>query len=293
MTMEETDMLTEEKHSKAVTAILSAAVFTSVFLPLSLYGIAHEKMETDTLSQKEPEVTTGPKVKDEIKKTYSKPSPDLESGRKLYIRSCAVCHGKNGDGKGPISRHLNPPPKNFTDGVYKFRTTVSGNLPTDEDLFRVISNGLGGAYGMPGWDGLSQDERWQLVYYIKSFSDDFKEEGPEPPVELGPVPELSDKTLAQGKKLFIELGCVDCHGYSGKGDGKAAPTLKDKRGKRAFAYDMSHGYKMKSKRTMENIGKIIITGLDGTPMASYDGAVSGEDLWYLVQYVKSLALDEK
>ena len=66
-----------------------------------------------------------------------------------------------------------PRPRNFTGGLYKIRTTASGQLPTDADLQRAIDQGLPGS-AMPGWRGrLSDTERRNVVAYIKSFSSFF------------------------------------------------------------------------------------------------------------------------
>ncbi len=63
-----------------------------------------------------------------------------------------------------------PPPRDFVSAQYKFRTTASGQLPTDEDIFRTISRGATGT-GMPPWQYLLDDnDRWALVDYVKTFS---------------------------------------------------------------------------------------------------------------------------
>src|SRR5437660_9962329 len=66
-----------------------------------------------------------------------------------------------------------PRPRNFTVGLYKIRTTASGQLPTDADLLRAIDEGLAGS-AMPGWKGrVSQPERRDVRAYIKTFSSFF------------------------------------------------------------------------------------------------------------------------
>jgi len=66
----------------------------------------------------------------------------LERGRKIYFRACASCHGIRGDGSGPAARGFDPAPRNFRRGVYKFRTTISGALPLDEDLEHTVREGV-------------------------------------------------------------------------------------------------------------------------------------------------------
>jgi cytochrome c oxidase cbb3-type subunit I/II len=99
----------------------------------------------------------------------------LEQGRATYFGRCSFCHGLLGDGEGPAAKYLDPRPRDFTLGTFKFRTTQSGELPTNEDLFRTVSRGLPGT-GMQGFDsdliknGLSEDERWAVISYIKTFA---------------------------------------------------------------------------------------------------------------------------
>ena len=75
---------------------------------------------------------------------------------------CQHCHGASGDGKGVSTEVVYPKPRDFTSGIYKFRTrheTVNGNkMPGDEDIFRSINDGLHGT-SMPGWSGFYSKSR--------------------------------------------------------------------------------------------------------------------------------------
>ena len=70
--------------------------------------------------------------------------PDLgteaqrESGKALYTKYCAQCHGENGDGEGYATVHLLPKPRDFTTGKFKIRSTPTGALPTHQDLVNII-----------------------------------------------------------------------------------------------------------------------------------------------------------
>src|SRR5438034_5757156 len=98
---------------------------------------------------------------------------DTTAGRVVYVKWCAGCHGDGGAGDGPAAAYMLPRPRNFTGGLYKIRTTASGQLPTDADLLRAIDEGLPGS-AMPGWKGrLSNAERRNVVAYIKTFSSFF------------------------------------------------------------------------------------------------------------------------
>src|SRR5687768_16915035 len=77
-------------------------------------------------------------------------SAAVAQGREIYQARCASCHGEKGDGQGPVARYLWPRPRDLTAASYLLRTTASGELPTDEDLFRTITLGMSGT-AMPAW----------------------------------------------------------------------------------------------------------------------------------------------
>ena len=96
---------------------------------------------------------------------------DVEQGEQIYFRRCVLCHGDEGDGLGPAAERLNPSPRDFTAGTYKIKTTGFEDIvPNDEDIFRMIRDGMPGT-AMPEWaDLLSEQEMWDLVAYIKIFA---------------------------------------------------------------------------------------------------------------------------
>jgi len=92
---------------------------------------------------------------------------DAKKGAKHYEMICAACHGAEGNGKGPASGALKPPPRDFTDA--ELMETLS-----DEHLIEVISKG-GAAVGrsplMPPWEGaLKAKEIRDVAAYIRSFA---------------------------------------------------------------------------------------------------------------------------
>src|SRR2546427_6462188 len=64
---------------------------------------------------------------------------DTTAGKSVYVKWCAGCHGDGGAGDGAAAASMLPRPRNFTSGLYKIRTTASGQLPTDADLERARS----------------------------------------------------------------------------------------------------------------------------------------------------------
>lgn len=93
-------------------------------------------------------------------------------GKKTYDVLCMVCHGVTGGGDGPASAAIDPPPRNFTLGEFKFDADKDGVTGTDEDLFTVIKKG-GAAFGgnpvMVPWTHLSDGEVTNLIAYIRTL----------------------------------------------------------------------------------------------------------------------------
>lgn len=215
-----------------------------------------------------------------------RPAVDVERGRQLYVGRCAVCHGANGDGRGPVASTMNPPPRDLTKGEFRVRSTRPGDPPTDDDLFQTISRGLDGT-AMPSWAGLSERDRWALVDVVKSFSRRF--DGARPvALAVTETPDLSGAAVTRGRTSFRRFGCVDCHGEGGRGDGPAAHKLVDTSGRPIRPYDMTTG-RPKRGNAAADLFLVVRSGIEGTPMPGYAAAVSAEDTWDLVAYVRSLA----
>lgn len=87
----------------------------------------------------------------------------------LYRRHCVQCHGVTGDGKGPTSEFLNPYPRDFRLGKFKFKSTPLRRPPTDEDLTSTIRYGISGT-AMPAFRNLGPREVASLVDYVKYLS---------------------------------------------------------------------------------------------------------------------------
>lgn len=91
-----------------------------------------------------------------------------ERGEKhgLYRRHCAHCHGISGGGDGPTASILNPYPRDYRPGVYKFKSTFNPMEPTDEDLHHTLMVGIPGT-AMPSFSVLPPDEVASLLEYVK------------------------------------------------------------------------------------------------------------------------------
>ncbi|NIW75637.1 MAG: c-type cytochrome, partial [Gemmatimonadetes bacterium] len=90
----------------------------------------------------------------------------LQRGREVYDKYCVGCHGENGQGDGPAAVRLITQPRDFTSGVYKFRSTDSGSLPMEADLYRTITRGLSGV-SMPGFPLMPHRDKLAVIEYIK------------------------------------------------------------------------------------------------------------------------------
>jgi cytochrome c oxidase cbb3-type subunit I/II len=223
----------------------------------------------------------------------------IAHGQNVYERRCVGCHGVQGDGNGLAATfHYRVRPRDFTHGAYKFRDTPSGSLPTDGDLMRVITRGVRGT-GMPSWHDLPEKDRLAVIQYVKyelavDRSDPafpyavFEEEVPEPPIHIGAAPTPSENLIARGRVMWREAQCWECHGDDGRGDGPRAAELEDDFGFPIPAADLTRG-QFKSGAGVTDIFRTMTTGLNGTPMPSYDDSLTPEDRWALSYFVLSLS----
>lgn len=221
--------------------------------------------------------------------------PDLgteaqrESGKALYLKYCAQCHGEKGDGEGYATPHLLPAPRNFTTGKFKVRTTPTGALPTHQDLVSIIRRGMPYT-SMPAWPNLADQDLSNLAYFIKSFSTDFANPEIVPQaVPLPSAPSATKESVELGKKLYEETGCVKCHGTLGRGDGPSAPTLKDDWGHAIRAADLAQSWTFRGGSSREDIFRTMTTGFNGTPMPGFLDALTPEQRWAITDFIVSLS----
>lgn len=226
--------------------------------------------------------------------TYSSAKPgDAEQGEQIYSRRCVLCHGDEGDGLGPAAERLNPPPRDFTAGAYKFKTTGFDDMvPNDEDIYRMIRDGMPGS-AMPEWgDVLSEQEIWDLIAYVKTFAG-YDEEEPGEQVEYGEQIASSPESIAKGKLLYHDQDrCSECHGQDGKGN--AVKRLKDDNGDRTWPRNQTKPWTFRASNDPKDIFTRITTGIPGTQMTSFakpssKKRLSIEERWHIANYVQSLA----
>lgn len=92
----------------------------------------------------------------------------IEAGMETYATLCVSCHGPEGKGDGEAGEALDPKPANLADGM------MMGELSDGYLYWRVSKGGVMEPFNsvMPAWEStLSENERWQLISYIRTLSD--------------------------------------------------------------------------------------------------------------------------
>ncbi len=246
-----------------------------------------------------------------------------DEGRRAYEVYCAGCHGDTGDGQGPAARFIRPRPRNFRHANFKSSSTRSGQLPTDEDLSRTITEGLKGT-AMPGWKFLTPRTVAALITYIKNFSPRWSRKDPAPviPQDHDPFRELTDKSgpIARGEAVYYGYAtCWTCHPsyvdtdtinrYLVAMENPARDAFReelpqsvgqpDAEGEVVFAPDFRRDV-VRSGADVNDLYRSIAAGITGTAMPTWIDSmdvprergggplVQPQDIWAMAYYVQSL-----
>jgi cytochrome c oxidase cbb3-type subunit 2 len=224
---------------------------------------------------------------------------DSKRALELYARHCAVCHGDDGRGDGSAAYLLNPRPRDFGRGEFRLITTTNG-APTDEDLLRVITNGMPGS-AMPPWDRLPESDRRLLVRVVKDLwikalrkayeGDEDAEEyirqdttpGTAVSYEGEGEPDLS--RIALGRIVYFQA-CASCHGLDGRGD--STKELLDSQKNPAPARDFTKGI-FKGGSEARQVYARLRAGMKGTAMPTFEESMlSQKEAWAVVHFVRTL-----
>ncbi len=213
----------------------------------------------------------------------------VEAGKKVYEKYCVGCHGERGDGKGRGTKLLVVKPRDFTTGIYKFKSTLGDSLPTDEDLMRTLVRGLPGS-SMPSYRLLSEVERQSVIAYIKTFSPRWQKERPPSPVTIPSTPSYvgSTSSVEKGRAIYTgKGGCTVCHGEKGDGKGPLWNSLKDNWGNPVKPANLERGV-FRAGNSPQDLFRTLKVGVAGTPMPGFGGTLTDEEIWHLVSYILSL-----
>ena len=138
--------------------MLKPPVTVSVLLALLAFGSAAQQNQT---APPKPSFDSIPV--DAVKKTNPVPATpeSLARGKRQYGFDCAMCHGKDGDGRGDVAADLKLKMRDYTDpATLKDRT--------DGELFHIITNGKDQM--PPEGNRVKPDEIWDMVNYVRSFA---------------------------------------------------------------------------------------------------------------------------
>jgi len=190
---------------------------------------------------------------------------------------------------------LKPPPRNFGRGIFKYRSTPAGHLPTDADLERTVRGGLAGT-AMPVFGNLSDREIKSVIDYVKSFSPRWQNPTNYAPALILPaLPgwfEDAARVRAQAEKgrALFQAACAACHGTDGSGRDAAAKELEDSWGQPVTPTDLRQST-LRSGRNLDAIFRVLLTGIEGTPMPSFAESMKEEQRWELVAFIAQLRRD--
>jgi mono/diheme cytochrome c family protein len=120
------------------------------------------------------------------------------------------------DADGPAAPSMIPRPRDFTQGFFKYKSTIRAEPPTDADLHRVVEQGLQ-ASAMPSFrDLLSDAEIRAVVDEVKRLAGISASVSP---VAIAPRMPPDDASIGRGRALYVRLECGGCHGPDGRKTG--------------------------------------------------------------------------
>jgi len=220
----------------------------------------------------------------------------LNRGRRSYNTYCRACHGPEGDGLGPLGHQQRPRARDLRAGIIKFAGVASGSLPRDQDLARVIKEGLTGT-AMLAWD-VPPDEIDAVVQFIKSFSPRWQREAAGPAIARAADPWGGDANAAakRGEEVYHALAqCISCHPAElprerlppGVRADVDEPRVTESSFGALAAPDLARAT-LRTGDTPAALYQVIAAGIGGTAMPTWKGALPERDLWALVHYIRRL-----
>ena len=206
---------------------------------------------------------------------YNQREVMLHRGKEIYNLYCVGCHGVYGDGEGTAAVRLQTKPRDFTSGIYKFRSTDSSSLPMESDLHRTISRGLA-TVSMPEFALMPEPDKAAVIEYIKAFYPKWDEEAAtrvKIHVPVAPVDMRDADRISRGRVVYLGAQCFVCHGTDGGGRGATQVYYKDAWGDLQRPLDFTRS-KLKAGDDPEDIYRTFMTGLKSI-MPAYNGKIFG------------------
>lgn len=204
---------------------------------------------------------------------YNQRASLIQRGKMVYDKYCVGCHGVNGDGNGVAAKRLITKPRNFTSGIYKFRSTDSSSLPLEADLYRTITHGLS-RVSMPAFPLMPERDKLAVIEYVKGFYADWDKEKDQrkrvfvpsapPPAQLH-----APDRLLRGRVVYIAMQCGLCHGSDGQGKNATRTEYTDAWGNPQKPFNFTRG-NLKGGNDPEDIYRTFHTGLRSI-MPAYAG----------------------
>lgn len=240
-------------------------------------------------------------------------------GYAIYSQYCTQCHGVNGDGNGQAAEYLQPKPRNYKRGIFKFTSTPYGSKPRRSDLIHTLRRGVTGT-SMPSFDRFNEEQLNAVVDYVIALSlrgeletelarivydeeelpgedvvaeiidekrQAWKDSAYEVVMPVTPMPEDTPETVLAGHRLFLEYACNKCHGKYGRGGSMEKVEVgSDVWGNKAAAADLSSGMFRGGGRPVD-IYRRIYSGINGTPMPAFKKTFENnpDAIWNLVQFI--------
>jgi len=195
-------------------------------------------------------------LKDECIGYFEDYYPKLRESAELYRLQCMHCHGNEGGADGPTSRFLDPLPRDYRRGIFKYTALKDKARPRREDLFNTLAEGIYST-AMPNFRRFTDAELHGLVDYVQllamrgetevliaasmetdevlttemvleNYADVFERWSGQDEMLIvfhGEIPEATKERIERGQALFNDANrgnCFSCHGAEGRGDGVAA-----------------------------------------------------------------------
>jgi mono/diheme cytochrome c family protein len=142
-----------------------AACFVLAIIFLGLAACGDSGTQTVFFGDEQP--AARPQVPEEysgLRNPYVNDPDQILAGERLYEANCSSCHGITGEGDGPASGGIDPPPGNLA--------LRQPNMGDPYMFWRISEGGLMEPFNsiMPGWKGLlDEDDIWQIISYVRTM----------------------------------------------------------------------------------------------------------------------------